>query len=308
MPRAGGSTEAPPVGFVHPLHLRARARIAPMNSRQVAAWRVVAAALSAMLALGCGAKPAEIRITPAKLTFYGPGHTQSFKVDVLDKKGRPLTGLPVAWTTDRPAVATVESNGLVRSRAPGRATLTATCERLTGSASVEVVDVVSLTVTPARMTLVGPPGTKIGLVAEMKDGKGNAANLKPKWVSGDAKVAAVDAEGVVTSVSEGRTTIIASLGNDLSAASDVRVLHREIATFEISPLTLILKVGETQRVNVIVKDTSGLSIEDAALAWTSSDPKSASVSNGAVTGVARGTAVISVATSSRTLTATAIVN
>jgi uncharacterized protein YjdB len=279
-----------------------------MNKRHVSAWRVVAATVGVTLVAGCGSKPAEVRITPAKLTFYGPGHTQTFKVDVLDKKGRALPGLPVTWTSDKPAVASVESNGLVRSRAPGRATVSAASERASGSASVEVVDVVSLNVSPARMTLVGPPGTKIALATEMKDAKGNVTNLKPKWTSGDAKVAVVDADGVVTSAGEGRTTIIASLGNDLSSASDVRVLNREIVTFEISPLTLILKVGETQRVNVIVKDASGLSIEDAALAWASSDPKAATVSNGAVTGVARGTASISVATSSRTLTATAIVN
>jgi uncharacterized protein YjdB len=127
-------------------------------------------------------------------------------------------------------------------------------------------------------------------------------------MSGDPKVATVDANGVVTSTGEGRTTIIASLGNDQSSASDVRVLHREIATFEITPLTLILKVGETQRISATVRDVAGNAIEDAALAWTSSEPKTASVSNGAVTGLARGTAVISVATSSRTLTATAIVN
>ncbi len=279
-----------------------------MNARHAVAARIVAAALGALLVPGCGSKPAEIRITPAKLTFYGPGHTQNFKFDVLDKKGRPLPGLLVAWTCDKPKTATVDSNGLVRSLGPGRATVTATYQGASGSASIEVVDVVSLTVSPSRMTLVGPPGTKMGLLAELKDAKGNAANLKPKWMTGDAKVASVDAEGVVTSVGEGRTTVIASLGNDMSSASDVRILHREISTFEISPLTLILKIGETQRVNATVKDASGLSVEDAALAWTSSDPKTATVSNGAVTGVARGTAVISVATSTRTLTATAIVN
>jgi uncharacterized protein YjdB len=279
-----------------------------MNARRLASWRSFAAALGAALAIGCGAKPAEIRITPAKLTFYGPGHTQTFKFDVVDPKGRTLPGVPVTWTSDKPKIATVDSNGLVRSLAPGRVTVTASCQGASGSASVEVVDVVSLTVSPSRMTLVGPPGTKMGLLIELKDAKGNAANLKPKWMSGDAKIATVDAEGVVTSVGEGRTTIIASLGNDLSSASDVRILHREISTFEITPLTLILKVGETQRVSATVKDASGLTVEDAALSWTSSDPKTATVSNGAVTGVARGSAVITVATSSRTLTATAIVN
>jgi uncharacterized protein YjdB len=279
-----------------------------MNARNVVAWRAAGAALGIAFALGCGSKPAEIRITPAKLTFYGPGHTQTFKFDVLDKKGRPLPGLPVAWTSDKPKVATVDANGLVRSLAPGRATVTAVYQGVTGSASVDVIDVVSLTVSPARMTLVGPPGTKMGLLVELKDGKGNPASFKPKWVTGDAKVATVDTDGVVTSAGEGRTTVIASLGNDLSSASDVRVLHREISTFEITPRTLILRVGETQRVTVTVKDASGTSIEDAALAWTSSDPKTAAVSNGAVTGVARGSAVISVSTSSRTLSATAIVD
>ncbi len=279
-----------------------------MNARRLPIWRSLAAALGATLALGCGSKPAEVRITPAKLTFYGPGHTQTFKVDILDKKGRVLAGLVPAWTSDKPKIASVDSNGLVRSLAPGRAIVSAAYQGTSASGSVEVVDVVSLTVSPNRMTLVGPPGTKMGLQVDVKDAKGNAANLKPKWMSGDAKIASVDADGVVTSIGEGRTTVIASLGNDLSSASDVRVLHREITTFEISPLTLILRVGETQRVNATVKDASGLTVEDAALAWTSSDPKTATVSNGAVMGVARGSAVITVATSSRKLTATAIVN
>ena len=244
---------------------RPRARIAPMKSRHVVALRGAAAALVAALALGCGSKPAEIRLTPAKLTFYGAGHTQTIKYDVVDKKGRSLPGIAVAWTSDKPKVASVDANGLVRSLAPGRAMLTVTAQAVSGSASVEVIDVASLVVSPSRMTLVGPPGTKMGLLAEVKDSKGNLVNQRPKWISGDAKIAAVDANGVVTSVAEGRTTIIASLGNDQSSASDVRVLHREIATFEISPLTLILKVGETQRINATVKDATGLAVEDAAL-------------------------------------------
>jgi hypothetical protein len=279
-----------------------------MNARRVVASRGLAAVLGVAVALGCGSKPAELRVTPAKLTFYGAGHSQTFKFDVLDKKGRELPSVAGTWTSDKPKVATVDANGLVRSVGPGRATLTVTARGVSGGAAIEVVDVASLNVTPNRMTLVGPVGTKMGLVAEIKDSKGNVVPLRPKWMSGDVKVATVDADGVVTSGGEGRTTIIASLGNDQSAASDVRVLHREIATFEISPLTLILKIGETQRINAVVKDASGIAVEDAALAWASSDPKTAAVSNGAVTGVARGTVVISVATSAKTLTATAIVN
>ena len=264
--------------------------------------------LVASFAWGCKSKPAEVRLTPAKLTFYGPAKTLSVKFDVLDKKGRPIPGATVSWSVDKAAVAAVDAIGLVRSVAPGRAIVSASTPGASGSASIEVVDAVSLLVNPTRMTLVGPPGTKMALTAEVKDGKGNVVNHPPKWSAGDPKVASVDANGVVTSVSEGRTTVVASLGNDLSSACDVRVLFRDVATFEISPLTLILRVGETQRITAVVRDTAGQTIEDAALAWTSSDPRTAAVSNGAVIGVARGTAIISVAMPSRTLQATAIVN
>lgn len=280
-----------------------------MNTRRPApAGKAIAFALSSLALAACGPKPTEIRVTPAKVTLYGTGRTQSLKYDVFDKKGNPMPGLVGAWTSDRPKVATIDENGVVRSLAPGRTIVTATFEKLSSSAAVEVVDVASLTVSPNRMTLVGASGTKMAIVAEIRDSKGNLSALKLKWTSGDAKVAAISPDGVVTAGDEGRTTIIASLGNDVSAACDVRVLHREIGAFELTPVTLILRVGETQKMTVILKDLAGLVIEDPALSWTSSDPKTATVNNGAVTGVARGAARISVSTSLRTLGADVLVN
>lgn len=272
------------------------------------AERALVLSLTILTAAACRPRPSDLRITPSKVTLYGPGHTQSLKYDIYDKKGNAVPGLTAVWLADKPKVATIDANGLVRSLGPGRAIMTATFQNLTSSAVVEVMDVSSLIVSPSRMTLVGPEGVKMRLLAEVKDAKGNLSPLKPKWLSGDPKIATVDAEGVVTAATEGRTTIIASLGNDLSSACDVKVLHRVIAAFELTPLTLILKVGETQRFMATVKDATGVLIEDAALSWTSSDPRTATVSNGAVTGVARGTARISVATSAQTLMADVLVN
>ncbi len=270
--------------------------------------RVLALALTSLVLGACRPKPAELRVTPAKVTLYGPGRTQSLKYDVFDKKGNPMPGLTATWTSDKPKVASVDANGLVRSLTPGRTIVTANFQSFTSSASVDVVDVASLTVSPNRMTLVGAPGTKMALVAEVRDAKGNLAPLKLKWISGDPKVATVDADGVVTAGAEGRTTVIAGLGNDVSSACDVKVLHREIGAFELTPVTLILKVGETQKMTATIKDVTGSVIEDAALAWTTSDPRTATVTNGAVTGVARGAARISVATSLKTLGADVLVN
>lgn len=272
------------------------------------AEKVLVLSLAILTAAACRPKPSDLRITPAKVTLYGPGRTQSLKYEIADKKGNLLPGLAAVWVSDKPKVATIDANGLVLSLGPGRAIMTATFQNLTSSAVVEVMDVSSLTVSPGRMTLVGPAGTKMQLLAEIKDTKGNPSLLKPKWLSGDPKVATVDAEGVVTAAAEGHTTIIASLGNDLSSACDVKVLNRAIAAFELTPVTVILKAGETQRLTATIRDPMGVLIEDAALAWASSDPKTAAVSNGAVTGVSRGTARISVSTSTQTLTADVVVN
>jgi uncharacterized protein YjdB len=265
-------------------------------------------ALASLALAACSPKPAEVRVTPAKVTLYGPGRTQSLKSDIFDKKGNPMPGLTATWTSDKARVASVDGNGLVRSLAAGRTIVTASFQGFTSSASVDVIDVASLTVSPSRITLVGAVGTKMALASEVRDAKGNLSPLKLKWVSGDPKIATVDADGVVTAGAEGRTTVIASLGNDVSSACDVKVLHREIGAFELTPVTLILKVGETQRMTATIKDLTGLVIEDAALAWTTSDPKTATVANGAVTGVARGAARISVATSTKTLGADVLVN
>jgi Bacterial Ig-like domain (group 2) len=272
------------------------------------AEKVLVLSLTMLAAAACRPKPSDLRITPAKVTLYGPGRTQSLKYEICDKKGNPMPGLTAVWVADKPRVATIDANGIVLSLAPGRAVMTATFQNLTSSAVVEVMDVSTLTVSPGRMTLVGPAGTKMPLLAEIKDTKGNPSPLKPKWLSGDPKIASVDAEGVVTASAEGHTTIIASLGNDLSSACDVKVLNRAIAVFELTPVTVILRVGETQRMTATIRDATGVLIEDAALAWASSDPKTAAVSNGAVTGVARGTARISVSTSTQTLMADVLVN
>jgi uncharacterized protein YjdB len=266
----------------------------------------VVLALGATL-LACRQKPSEIRITPARSTVYGIDRRMSFQAGVYDRKGNPVPNVTPTWESSRPQIATVDSTGVVKSLASGRTQVTASLEGISGSAAVEVVDVASVMVNPNRTTLIGPKGSASELAVEVKDGKGAVVSLKPRWTTGDAKIALVDPNGVVTSVAEGRTTITASLG-DISSVCDVRVLFRDIAVFALSPLTLILHVGESQRLFVVVKDASGILVEDAALAWTSSDPKTAVVSGGLVLATGRGTATITVTAPTKTLQATVLVN
>jgi len=259
-------------------------------------------------AASCAKKPAEIRIAPAKLQFFGKNRRAALSAEVLDKKGNALPGQTPKWESSNPKVATVEATGLVKSAGPGKAQIVARLNALSASAVVDVVDVESVTVTPGRASLVGPVGTTLQLVAEPKDGSGEAIALVPKWATSDPKVVRVTDTGLIASAGEGRATITASFGTDVSAGCDVKVLFKEISDLEISSATVLLKTGETWKIVATVRDDKGALIEDPALTWSSTDPKVASVSNGVVRGEGPGTATVSVAAGPRVLRATVIVN
>ena len=259
-------------------------------------------------AASCGKKPAEIRVTPAKIQLFGKARRVALSAEVVDKKGNVLPGQTLAWESSNPKVATVEATGLVKSVGPGRAQISARLNALSGVTTVDVVDVESVTMTPSRASLVGPVGTTLQLAAEAQDGAGKPVALTPKWATSDPKVVRVTDTGLVASAGEGQATVTASFGTDVSAGCDLKVLFKEISALEISAATILLKAGETWKIVAMVKDDKGALIEDPALTWSSTDPKVASVSNGVVRGESPGTATVSVAAGPRVLKATVIVN
>jgi hypothetical protein len=65
------------------------------------------------------------------------GGTQQFTATVLDLHGNPLA-CAATWASDNPAVATVDGSGLATGVSPGSATITATCQAASGSATLTV--------------------------------------------------------------------------------------------------------------------------------------------------------------------------
>jgi uncharacterized protein YjdB len=244
-----------------------------------------------VLSAACAKKPKEIRIAPAKATIYGTKKSILLTGDVLDKEGQPIPGLVVAWTSAKPTIASVEKTGTVKSVSAGKVAITARLDTLSANAIIEVVDVGGITMTPVRMTLAGPKSTKSAVQVEVKDSKGKPLALKTSFASSNPRVVTIDNAGVLTSVGEGKTTVTATLG-DFAAASDVAVTFRDIASFELAPLTVILKTGESQVLRATARDAQGNAIEDAAVIWSSSEPGTASVYNGMVTGKVPGSSTV----------------
>jgi uncharacterized protein YjdB len=81
---------------------------------------------------------ASVAVAPATLTVV-VGRTRQLVATLEDAKGNVLRGRQVTWTSSAPTVASVTSTGLVTAVALGSATITATSETKTGSASITVV-------------------------------------------------------------------------------------------------------------------------------------------------------------------------
>ena len=109
------------------------------------------------------ASVASVTITPATATV-SIGQTQTLNVTLRDAAGTVLSGRSIAWTTNSPGIATVTASGLVRGIAAGPATITATSETVSGTASITVA-----VVTPPPPGGPGPePGA--GDVIVFQDG------------------------------------------------------------------------------------------------------------------------------------------
>src|SRR6266516_3169254 len=200
---------------------------------------------------------ASVAVTPAA-TSLPTGGTVQLTAIPKDANGNPLTGRSVAWTSSNGAVATVSSSGLVTAVATGSATITATSEGQSGSASITVSNapVASVAVAPASASV--QVGQTVPLTATPKDASGTPLSGRViSWSSSNTAVATVSSSGVVTGV----------------AAS--------------------VQVGQTVQLTATPKDANGNPLSGRTISWSSSNTATASVnSTGLVTAVATGAATI----------------
>src|SRR5437867_2766541 len=146
---------------------------------------------------------ASVAVSPAAATI-SVGSAQQLGAVVKDANGNVLTGRTVTWTTSSTTIATVSASGLVTGVAVGSATITATSEGQSGTASVTVfrAPVASVTVSPATANVFA--GATTQLSATLKDAAGNVLTGRAvAWTSSNTAIATVSAAGLVTGVAAG---------------------------------------------------------------------------------------------------------
>ncbi len=204
------------------------------------------------------------------------------------------TSIPATtWTSASPSVATVgATSGLVTAVTPGTAVITASIGSANGSA------VVTVRVPPVATIFIAPPsalqvGQSVTLLAEPRDARGVALTGRAvTWQSAAPSIATVTANGLVTGVAPGTTTITAT-SEGINQDVSVTVTSRPPATIELTVPNPTLLAMQTTQATFIVRDAVGGALANETVTWVSTNAAVAIVSStGLITGVAPGQATV----------------
>jgi hypothetical protein len=132
--------------------------------------------------------------------------------------GNVVSGGAVSWQSSNAAVATVSTSGLVTAVAPGEATVTASSNGKSGSATVFVLAFDHLVVSPTTASI--PSASTQAFTATVYDANDNVvATQTPTWASSNTSVATVNGSGVATGVAAGLATISATAEGTTGSAT-----------------------------------------------------------------------------------------
>lgn len=243
----------------------------------------------------------QLTLNPTSITA---GQTSASTVTLRDSLGTVLTGRTIGWSSSKPNVASVGLGGVVTGIAAGAATITATSAGKSGNAGLTVAgsttipSVATVTVTAAATNLT--PGQTTQATAVAKDSAGNVLGGQTiAWATSNAAAATVSANGLVSAVAAGSTTIIATAGGK-TGSMVINVAAPATASVVVSAPSSSVAVGQTMQASAVVKDASGNAIPGALVFWSSSNASVAAVSlTGVITGVSVGTANITASNSGK---------
>lgn len=236
------------------------------------------------------------------------GNSVQFSATVYDANQIALNDRSITWSSSNAAVATVDSTGLATAVSAGVATITATSEVRSDAATLTVTLVPVATVEVTPDPLVVSVGQSAQLTATARDAGGTALSGRTAtWSSSNTNVVTVTNQGVVNAVAAG-TAIVTATIEGRSGSTSVTVTPVPVATVTVAPSPVTVVVQGTVALSATMKDASGNTLTDRAVAWTTSAPAVATVSpSGVVTGVAPGTATITATSEGRSGTATVTV-
>ena len=229
--------------------------------------RFAGLALCALLALaGCGgggggnhSQPAatvqSIEVTPPTSSIAVGTTAQLKATAVWSNNQQTDVTSSAAWSSSNTADATVGAgNGQVHSLGIGAATITASLNGVSGTASVVVsaAALVSIALTPPSQSLALGTSTQLTATGTFSDGTTQNISSDVTWSSSDSGVGSVSSSGLVQTVTLGTTTITAtcsvvSVCGSINGSTNVIVTAAVLQSIQVSPNEPSIALGLTQQ-------------------------------------------------------------
>ena len=260
-----------------------------------------------------------IAVTPA-IPSIPLGTTQPFTATgtYTDGSMQNITGT-VQWSSDTPAVATINnaagSQGIASSVSEGTATITATSGSVTGSTTLNVTSavLVSLAITPATPTLALGTSQQLTATGTFSDGTTQDLTSAATWSSDTLSTATINAAGLASSVGIGTANITATSGT-VTSSTGLTVTAAALVSIAINPLASTIPLGTTQQFTATGTFTDGTT-QDVTQSghWSSTVATVATISDsagtaGLATTLGTGTTTICIRSAGVSATATLLVN
>lgn len=250
--------------------------------------------------------PTTISVATPAITMNTVGRTASATVTVRDGSGDVMADIPVTWSSDSPAIATVSGTGssaTITAAGRGAAIITARAGGVSTSITVLVRTAFAVAVSPSA----GLIRTGALLPLQALVGADDGASRAVVWSSDNPAIATISLAGVVRGVAPGTATITArSTSDDRLSATAVITVAPARSVF-VSPSAMNIGRAEARTITAQVFVDDGL---PTGVSWRSNRPLIATVNQqGVVTGVSDGEATITaVAVADTTLRAFAVVS
>ncbi|MBD5361781.1 MAG: leucine-rich repeat protein [Bacteroides sp.] len=225
-----------------------------------------------------------IKVTPESLTISADGTTTLKATQQVqlyaEVNSFNIKEKTVVWSSSDETVVSVNSNGLVTANGVGKAIIKASCEHIESEITITVETTLAESIVINHQDANIKVGEKLQLIATVLPN--TATNPTVEWTSSNSGVVSVDANGVITAISEGDAIVTAS-------STDGSNLHTDcIITVEPTPVECVtiydpdkwLKDGETVTLSYSIYPPTAT---DQSLTWESDNNDIATVENGIVT-------------------------
>lgn len=255
--------------------------------------RIIAlAALILFLVSGCAPKPVPV----TGITLNGAsadlvvGETLQLVAAIAPEDA---TNQELLWSSNLPEIAAVSSSGLVTAKGNGSALISV--NSADGNAAAEFIVQVKTPVEGIALDLdalgleVNSTGQLLAIISPA-----DASNQNVIWSSDDADVAAVDETGRVTARSNGAAVITALSSDGGFTAQATITVTTAVTGISLDKTSLSLETGGKAKLSAQISPNTA---SDKGVTWSSSNTQIATVdSQGTITAIGPGTAVVSAVT------------